>query len=210
MFGGSHPGYSRRSQVAWSPIVFGIAARGYMNVFVLCTVRCGSVTFAKACSHVTNFSSAHESRAKYPGRERISYPPDHIEVDNRLSWFLGRVEERYGASAYYVHLTRDREATALSFNRRWHMRSSIMRAYAEQICMTSPKDPLAMCRDYVETVTSNIRAFLRDKPNVMHIELEHATSQFPGFWRWIKLRANSSRRCPSGVCPTTKVDRPSC
>lgn len=161
-----------------------------MNVFVLCTGRCGSVTFAKACSHISNYSSAHESRVKQPGTRRVAYPTNHIEVDNRLSWFLGRLEESYGDGAHYIHLTRDAEATALSFNRRWHMRGSIMRAYAEQICMTSPSDPLAMCRDYVDTVNSNIRAFLKAKPNVMSFAMESATAQFPQFWEWIHAQGD--------------------
>jgi hypothetical protein len=153
-----------------------------VNIFVLCTGRCGSVTFAKACAHITNFTSAHESRVNRLGDERLAYPDAHIEVDNRLSWFLGRLDEKYGDSAFYVHLTRDPEATAQSFNRRWHLRSSIMRAYAEQICMTSPKDPLAMCRDYVSTVNSNIRAFLKGKPKACHVRMEAIHQDFSRFW----------------------------
>ena len=63
-----------------------------MNIFVLCTGRCGSMTFTKACGHIDNFSSAHESRCGRLGNERLAYPENHIEVDNRLSWddFNGR------------------------------------------------------------------------------------------------------------------------
>ncbi|WJI25223.1 hypothetical protein RHP47_05945 [Thermosynechococcus sp. QKsg1] len=50
-----------------------------MNVFVLCTGRCGSVTFAKACTFITNFSSAHESRTFLLGEARLAYPDRHIE-----------------------------------------------------------------------------------------------------------------------------------
>ncbi len=143
------------------------------------------MTFAKACGHIRNFTTGHESRVRSPGMERVAYPAGHIEVDNRLSWFLGYLQKRYGSEAYYVHLTRDRDAVAESFNKRWHLRSSIMRAYAEQICMTSPKDPLAACYDYVDTVTSNIEAFLRDKPNVFNMRMEEHAHAFPAFLRWI-------------------------
>lgn len=160
------------------------------NVFVLCTGRCGSVTFAKACSHLTNFTTGHESRVRSPGVERVAYPANHIEIDNRLSWFLGRLQQRYGDDAFYVHLTRDRDAVARSFNRRWHLRSSIMRAYTEQICMTSPKDPLAACYDYVDTVTSNIEAFLRDKPNVFRMRMEDHAHRFPAFLTWISAEGD--------------------
>ena len=56
-----------------------------MNVFVLCTGRCGSTTFACACRHIENYTAAHESRSHLAGPERFAYPEDHIEVDNRLS-----------------------------------------------------------------------------------------------------------------------------
>lgn len=157
-------------------------AHSRLNVFVLCTGRCGSVTFAKACSHAANFTVGHESRARISGRLRLRYPRGHIEVDNRLSWFLGRLESKYGNNAYYVHLFRNAEETAVSLNKRWHLHESIMRAYADQIHMARPKDPMAMCRDYIQTVTENIELFLRDKKNVSRISLETVRDLFPEFW----------------------------
>lgn len=65
-----------------------------MNIFVLCTGRSGSKTFIKACNHITNYTCGHESRAKrakLESRLNLDYPPNHIEADNRLSWFLGRL-----------------------------------------------------------------------------------------------------------------------
>lgn len=164
-----------------------------MNVFVLCTGRCGSVTFAKACTHITNFTSGHETRVSRLGADRVAYADQHIEVDNRLSWFLGRLEERYGDNALYIHLVRDPEATAQSFNRRWHLRSSIMRAYAEQICMTSPKDPLAMCRDYVDSVNSNIQAFMKGKSKTCSVRMEKISEDFPQFWSLSKAEGDLDR-----------------
>jgi len=122
--------------------------------------------------------------------DRVAYPANHIEVDNRLGWFLGHLQSRYGDDAYYVHLTRNRDAVARSFNGRWHLRSSIMRAYAEQICMTSPKDPLAMCYDYIDAMTSNIEAFLRDKTNVFRMRMEEHAKEFPAFLEWISAEGN--------------------
>lgn len=60
-----------------------------MNVFVLNTGRCGSMTFTKACSHIANYTSAHESRCGYLGKSRFDYPENDVEVDNRLSWVAG-------------------------------------------------------------------------------------------------------------------------
>ena len=98
-----------------------------MNVFVLNTGRCGSTTFTKACKHITNYTSEHESRAGMLGKKHFNYPGNHIETDNRLCWFLGRLDEAYGNDAYYVHLKRNTKDVASSFAKRYS--GGIMRAY---------------------------------------------------------------------------------
>ncbi len=162
-----------------------------MNVFVLCTGRSGSMTFAKACESIDNFSSGHESRIKFMGRDRVDYPDQHIEVDNRLIWFSGLLEEQFGQKAYYVHLMRNPEAVAKSLNQRWNYNHSIIRAYAETILFKKPEaisdnERLAVCHDYIATVNNNITNYLRDKPNKMTIHLEKIEEQFPAFWKWIR------------------------
>lgn len=161
-----------------------------MNVFVLCTGRCGSTTFVEACRHITNYGAAHESRATVVGPERLSYPPDHIEADNRLSWFLGRLERAYGDEAFYVHLKRDDAATARSFARRYD--AGIIKAYREAVLMGGAPgaDPLRLCLDYCETVNANIEAFLRDKTKKAHVSLEHAKEDFANFWRLIRAEGD--------------------
>lgn len=160
------------------------------NVFVLCTGRCGSVTFSKACGHFSNFTVGHESRSKIGGAARTQYPQAHIEIDNRLTWFLGTLEARYGDSALYVHLTRNRDEVANSFNRRWHMRGSIVRGYCDHILSASVKDPLAACYDYIYTVESNISAFLRNKTQVLHFDIADYRSKFPEFIDRISAKGN--------------------
>lgn len=76
------------------------------------------MTFARACSHMTNYTAAHEGNAGEVPHLHLSYPNRHIEVDNRLSWFLGPLHELY-PDARYVHLRRDPEAVAQSFLKRW-------------------------------------------------------------------------------------------
>jgi hypothetical protein len=88
-----------------------------MNLFVLWTRRCGSVTFDKACGHITNYSSGHEMRTGMIGKERLLYTQNHIEADNRLSWFLGKLDKSYGNDAFYVHLRRNDLGTAQSFTK---------------------------------------------------------------------------------------------
>ncbi len=160
-----------------------------MNVFVLCTGRCGSLSFARACGHMTNFTSSHESRVDRLGDDRLAYPDDHIEVDNRLSWFLGRLDRSFGDSAYYVHLTRDPAQVAASWARRFHVLGGMATGYRDHIlAATSPKSGvtrLAAATDYVRTVTENIDAFLKDKSHVMRFRMEDAATAFPDFWAWI-------------------------
>jgi hypothetical protein len=166
-----------------------------MNVFVLCTGRCGSVTFIRACEHATNFSAGHETRTRMTLDARLDYPAAHIEADNRLSWVLGRLQKNWGArdDVFYVHLKRDREATARSFALRLEKGTGIIAAYKNGVLMGARgADPLDICRDYVDTVTANIELFLADKPNVMTINLEAAIDDFPRFWRWAGLEGDLS------------------
>ncbi|MGC1249126.1 MAG: hypothetical protein WA865_23155, partial [Spirulinaceae cyanobacterium] len=139
-----------------------------MNIFVLNTGRCGSTTFIEACKHISNFSSAHESRSKLLGEDRLNYPNNHIEADNRLSWVLGRLDKVYGNDAVYIHLKRDDNATARSFVKRFS--KGIIKSYKDGVLMGSldqdaPSNdaPMSVALDYCDTVNSNIELFLKDK-----------------------------------------------
>jgi len=161
-----------------------------VNVFVLNTGRCGSSTFIQACRHITNYTAGHETRATLTGPERLAYPPNHIEADNRLSWLLGRLERTYGAEAFYVHLTRDRDKVADSFVRRADF--GIMQAYREGILMGNAEgaSPRALAMDYIETVEANIALFLQDKPCQIQVRVETAKTGFATFWHRIAARGD--------------------
>ena len=157
-----------------------------MNIFILNTGRCGSTTFIEACRHITNFSAGHESRIQLLGRERLAYPANHIEADNRLSWLLGRLDAAYGDDACYVHLTRDRAQVAASFAKR--MEFGIMKAYWEGVLLHEEQpdaSALAAANDYIDTVEANIALFLKDKSNTLEFRLETAKEDFRRFWEWI-------------------------
>lgn len=163
------------------------------NVFVLCTGRCGSTTFIKASAHMRNYTAGHETRTHLIGPARLDYAPGHIEADNRLSWFLGRLDQVWGDRALYVHLTRDRDAVAQSFLSRWG--NGVIAAYHSSLLMNAPKlspdtPPLAVCGDYVDTVTANIRHFLRDKTHVLSMTLENGKADFARFWDLIGATGN--------------------
>lgn len=160
----------------------------FRNVFILCSGRCGSTSFARACRHVANWTSGHETRSHMLGLDRLAYPPFHIEADNRLSWMLGRMDQSFGPEAAYVHLTRDPEAVAQSYARRAGY--GIMHAYYHGIVFPPAEDSgdrpvIEHARDMVATITANIETFLRGKPQVMRMRLEEMEARFPDFWDWI-------------------------
>lgn len=157
-----------------------------MNVFVLCTGRCGSVTFIEACQFIKNYSSTHESRSSRLGADRFAYPSNHIEADNRLSWVLGRLDSHFGDNAAYVHLTRDTHAVAKSYTARYS--KGIMKAYRGSgilMGLSERMDPLQVAMDYCHTVNSNIKSFLKDKSKTMDFRLEDADRDFPRFCDFI-------------------------
>lgn len=97
-------------------------------------------------SHATNVSVGHETRVDlYDGR--VVYPQDHIEIDNRLAWFLGLLEETYGDEARYVHLERDPDKVASSMLRRWERQ--IDSRHPAKVATTAPRILAARLRNYL-------------------------------------------------------------
>ena len=166
-----------------------------MTVLVLCTGRSGSTTFIKACKHITNYSSAHESLSEELGNARFQFPDNHIEADNRLSWQLGELDKIFGKDAFYVHLKRDKEATAKSFMNRFLRPKSMIYAYANGIKKSPPESLSAeeqyqICLDYVNTVEHNIDFFLKDKPLQLSMQIETIKDDFSKFWKEIKAQGD--------------------
>lgn len=155
------------------------------------------MTFARACGHATNYACGWESRAGKL-RRRLCFPDRHIEVDNRLSWFLGELDEEHGDAAYYVHLKRHRSAVISSFQDRYGP-ATIMRAFSRGLLQRQAPWPRRYRRSlaayYVDTVTSNIDLFLRGRPHqlTIHLETARAEHQFPEFWRQIGATGDLSR-----------------
>lgn len=170
-----------------------------MNVFVLCTGRCGSTSFFEACRHATNYTATHEDKRAIVGRDRLSYPENHIAVDYRLAWMLGRLDLIHGKNAFYVHLTRDPVETAKSFARmaqierssshivddfdlpRWmnHMGAPV---WAHQHVQALKKMPLEhVAEDMVRSINCDIKLFLKDK-DWLPVRLENVDEDFPVVW----------------------------
>ena len=127
------------------------------------------------------------------GDARLDYPSDHIEADNRLSWYLGRIHFKYGNDAFYVHLKRNLEATAKSYAKRRNV--GIMKAFSsgllrQKTLAPEVDDSYLLARDICETVEANIRHFLLDKENKMEMDLENLESDFTRFWYSIGAEGN--------------------
>lgn len=164
-----------------------------MRVFVLTTGRAGSTTFAVACAHMSNFTSGHESRSGHLLPRRLEYPDQHIEIDNRLFFYLGLLDERYGANAYYVHLIRDEEAVARSLRDRWTSEVTLARGWERTVLMrleASEDFHDGVARDVVQAMNAGIRMFLKDKPHVRTVSLDACPDDFLRFWDEIGARGD--------------------
>lgn len=180
--------------------------------------------FTRASQHAGNYTAAHESRSHLHSKQRLDYPDGHIEVDNRLTWFLGLLHERLGSNASYVHLVRDEEATVQSFVRRWtgdpppssgrsplarplrrgrsrHPGPPIVTSFAYSFLIRTEPWPVdereAIVRFYVQSVSANIRHFLRGKPS-MTVRLERAREDFAVFWHWIGAQGDLASAIRAG------------
>ena len=157
-----------------------------MRIFVLGSGRCGTVTFSKACGHLTNYTAGHESRARCIGDRRFAYPDQHIEVDSRLTWFLGELGQRF-PNAFFIHLRRDPEETAKSICRKWGPgQMNFARAFGHAIVMHGApwSDKLEVSRFQVRTAVANIEEFLSNRRH-WTVWLEKASVWFPLFLEYI-------------------------
>lgn len=160
------------------------------NVFILCTGRSGSVSVAKACQHITNFTSGHETKAKLLGEDRFAFPNNHIEVDNRLIWDLGRLEKHYGDNAYFIYLKRESKKISKSFIKRTYYPNSIFKAYCDGVKKTptektNAKELKELSEDFVDNMTHSIEAFIKRQPRKLTIDIDHISTDFKRLWDFI-------------------------
>lgn len=145
------------------------------NVFILCAGRSASTALAQALQPVSNYTVAHESRCGLLSDDKLDYPKNHIEIDNRLIWFVDLLDRKYGEEAKYVYLYRDLDKIAKSYLERWHLKVSIVHAFGHGILMKEKipySERLEVCRDYASVVDRKIRCFLSDKADSLIINSE--------------------------------------
>jgi hypothetical protein len=151
------------------------------NIFILCAGRSASTALAKALQPLSNYTAAHESRCGVSSDVKLDYPENHIEIDNRLIWFVDLLDEKYGSQAKYVYLHRDLSKIAMSYSERWHLSVSIVKAYGHGILMKdkiASAERLDVCMDYANVVDRKIRAFLKTKENSLIIDSDNLSSDF--------------------------------
>jgi len=139
---------------------------------------------------MTNFTVGHESNAGRLGDDRLHYPAQHIEVDNRLSWMLGSLDAKYGDHVYYVHLIRAKSPTVASYMRRWQHRESLVAGFTNGILMRdhkqlSPSERNTAVSTMYDTINTNIDFFLRGRSNACRVEMEEMEAGFTQFWQAI-------------------------
>lgn len=155
-----------------------------MRIFVTGTGRCGSVTFSRACRHITNYTCGHETHTNKPEAEGLrgdianwDYPDDHIEISPQLVIGIPILRRRY-PEARWVHLVRtDRDACARSLYNR-----SDMRAFAKYWFLNTDPDEVAVAYAVYDTVKSLCEALL---PDAFTLELERAARQWPACWEFL-------------------------
>lgn len=144
-----------------------------MNVFILSPGRTATVSIAEALKSIDSYTSSHESRVKYLGDDRVDYPINHFECDNRLVWFLPRLTEKYGKNSVLVKINRERHSVAKSYNKRWGG-VRIMKAYSQGILMRKlDENNINVCKDYVDNSYEHIEYFAKDWQYYLEIDLEN-------------------------------------
>ncbi|MAJ43932.1 MAG: hypothetical protein CMF96_04190 [Candidatus Marinimicrobia bacterium] len=152
------------------------------------------MTLIKACNHITNYTSVHESGRFLESDQKYNliYPENHIESDNRLTWFLGTLDKLYGNDAFYLKLTREKEKISNSYLKRKTLNQGILQAFAVNIFQqkkwsisNSGYDWAA--KHYVDTVYNNIDFFLKNKSNKMELDIDYPIKSFKEFW--LKINA---------------------
>lgn len=163
------------------------------NIFILCAGRSASTTLAQALQPVSNYTASHESRCGVLSDEKLNYPVNHIEIDNRLIWFADLLDEKYGKNAKYIYLYRDLDKVASSYRERWHLTVSIVRAFGHGILMKDKilrNERLSVCKDYASVVDKKIRLFISRKENSLVIDCEKLNEDFDKLYEFIGAEGN--------------------
>lgn len=159
-----------------------------MNVFVVGTGRCGTLTFSRACQHMDNFTAQHHG-AIGPSDLRPQwyegYADNHIEVNPYLSWFLPVLVESY-PDALFIHLRRHKEEVVNSWVRRG--KSYIPGRFPKMLGVPTD-DFRRVCEIQYDVTTRNIE-LMADHCNLHTLWLHEIKDQWRAFWDRVGARGD--------------------
>lgn len=156
-----------------------------MRIFVYGTGRCGTVSFAHACSFITNYTCQHEEQ-----NQDLLYDDSHIAINPQFRVIGQKLSRMYKGSLgvwmsrnfadvvqSYTHLNRG------AWLRHWSaMYSTILPAEAGARAEYAVHQMLRDCQD-TET------AFLKHGRNA-RVRLEHIKTDFLAFWQMIDAKGD--------------------
>jgi len=154
-----------------------------MNIFVVGTGRCSTVTFNKACSHIINYTSSHETNTSGLLGNNFIYPDNHIEIDPRMSYFLPLLKNKY-PNSFWVHLQRERNSCITSLSRR--------RSLIKYGCFhlgTNTDNLKLLSEIYYDNTNELIKKLLADE-NHIHLWTHELEDSFDIFYNKINAKGD--------------------
>lgn len=155
-----------------------------MRIFVIGTGRCGTVTFSKACEHITNYTSGHETTTHGKEGNGFNFPDNHIEIDPRLSQFMPILIDKY-PDALFIHLRRNKKDCVNSLSKR-----QSLALYNQFHLGSGITDYNKTASIYYDNTVSLVNHLLGRTKHRMIIELESVELGFKRFWQQIKAKGN--------------------
>lgn len=145
-----------------------------MNVFFISPGRTATTTFANAFQCIEGYTSLHESQVQRLGEDRIAYPENHLEFDNRLVFFLADLTQKYATSGgVLVIVHRDHHLVAKSYNQRWS-KINIMKAWSQGVHLRDlSQNTFDVALDFVKYCYRQLDYFKPEWQHVVEIDLNN-------------------------------------
>lgn len=161
-----------------------------MKVLVLGTGRCGTATFLKACSHITNYRCVREPKYHF-NFGSLEFPleteQNSIIIDPHLTWLLPLLS----SSAFLVHLKRTKADVVASWIKRGDHRGPGPWNRFVFSNTISFKDSCELCYDaMVGQIEAEFTSRENRGQNYMTLHLESIKTRWLAFWNTIKAEGD--------------------
>lgn len=152
-----------------------------MRVFVFGTGRCGTVCFAAACRHATNYTVLNETWTS-----TYQWAEQSIEVNPQLRPVIPFILREY-PDARFVWLKRDYERVVESFERlgqgvwltTWWAICNTVRPENQRTAAAIAVDQMLRDCEYAFSLVPEAQRMM------LELERIKEPNQFPAFWQWI-------------------------